>query len=78
MERALLAADPEPPVWFAHRRPQRAGHALERLVTHRVPMFVVDQLEVLDVEQGEGERSVAAPSTASASASWDARCPSRR
>ena len=53
--RELLAADPADDVGGADGRPQVVGEVREHLVADRVPVDVVDLLEVVDVDHHHGD-----------------------
>jgi hypothetical protein len=54
-DRELIAADPEGPVGATQVAGHRHGRLAEKVVTDRVAARVVDALEVVEVEQGQGQ-----------------------
>jgi hypothetical protein len=58
----FVAADSSHHTDVAHGRAQARGRVVEKPVTKRVPARVVDALEVVYVEDGDGERTLVPPS----------------
>ena len=57
-QRELVAADAEGPVLGAHELLEQGAELLEHPVTDHVPVTVVDLLEVVEVEEHEGESAI--------------------
>ena len=55
-DRELVAADPERPVGMPSRRDEQPSHRRQRVVTAGVAALVVDPLQVVEVEQQQGQR----------------------
>ena len=56
----LVAAEARHRIGGAHRRAEPGGNLLEHEVSRRVPEAVVDRLEVVEVDEDDGDRETAA------------------
>ena len=61
MHGELVAADAEGAVAVAQRVADGVGHAQQQLVARRMALVVVDDLEVVEVDEQQGDRHLVAP-----------------